>query len=126
MANLTTIFQHSTSGVAKDRVNFSASKIAKVKNPAIQTGAASVLHTGGGTVLFTAPSGTTASDGMYAYIRNTDATNFLNVYFGGTNCLKVGPGEITFFCVHNAQAINTLADSATVNVEYGFWTLDKY
>ena len=126
MATLTSIFQLSTSGVARDRVNFTSSKIANVKNPAIQTGTASVLHTGGGTVLATAAAGTTSSDGMYVYIKNTDVTNFLNVYFGGTNCLKVGPGELTFFCVHNAQAINTLADSATIKVEYGYWTLDKY
>tara|TARA_R100000458_G_C8150957_1_gene158614 strand:- start:221 stop:601 length:381 start_codon:yes stop_codon:yes gene_type:complete len=126
MATLTTIFQLSTAGVARDRVNFTSSKTAIVKNPAIQTATASVLHTGGGTALVTAPSGTTSDKGLYLYIKNTDSNNFLNVYFGGTNALKVGPNEITFFCVHNAQAINTLADTATVKIEYGYWTLDKY
>jgi hypothetical protein len=123
MATLTSVLQLSTSGVAKDRVSLTSSKIANVKNPAIQTGTLSVSSI---TTIATAPSGTTASDGMYMYIKNTDSTNHLDVTFAAANTLKVGPGEITMFCVHNGLAVKGTASSGTVKIEYGYWTLDKY
>ena len=123
MASLTTIFQLSTSGVARDRVNFTSSKIATVKNPAIQTGTASISSI---ETIVTAAAGVTASDGTYIYIRNTDPTNFLVVTFGSTSTLKIGPGEITFMCVHAGLAVKGTASTGTVKVEYGHWTLDKY
>ena len=61
MATLTSIIQLSTSGVAKDRVNFTSSKIAHVKNPAIQTGTLSISTI---TVIATAPAGSGAGDGI--------------------------------------------------------------
>ena len=123
MATLTSILQLSTSGVAKDRVNFTSSKIAYVKNPAIQTGTLSISTI---TTIATAPAGTGAGDGMYMYIKNTDPTNFLNITFDSNNTLKVGPGEITFFCVHDTRAVKGTASAGTVKIEYGHWTLDKY
>ena len=123
MATLTSVLQLSTSGVAKDRVNFTSSKIAHVKNPAIQTGTLSISTI---ATIATAPSGTTASDGMYMYIKNTDTTNHLDVTFDSNNTLKVGPGEITFFCVHDSRAVKGTASTGTVKIEYGYWTLDKY
>ena len=53
MATLTSVLQLSTSGVAKDRVSFTSSKIANVKNPAIQTGTLSVSTI---TTIATAPA----------------------------------------------------------------------
>jgi hypothetical protein len=123
MATLTSILQLSTSGVARDRVSFTSSKIANVKNPAIQTGTLSVSTI---ATLATAPAGATATDGMYMYIKNTDATNFLVVTFGSTSTLKVGPGEVLFMCVHDGIAVKGTASTGTVKIEYGYWTLDKY
>ena len=102
MASLTSILQLSTSGVAKDRVSFTSSKIAYVKNPAIQTGTMDISTI---TPIATAPSGTTATDGMYMYIKNIDPNAFLSVTFDSNNTLKVGPGECTFFCVHDARVV---------------------
>jgi hypothetical protein len=123
MATLTSILQLSTSGVARDRVSFTSSKIANVKNPAIQTGTMNISTI---TTIATAPSGTTATDGLYCYIKNIDSQNHLNVTFDSNNTLKVGPGECTFFCAHDARAIKGTASTGTVKIEYGHWTLDKY
>jgi hypothetical protein len=123
MATLTSIIQLSTSGVAKDRVSFTSSKIANVKNPAIQTGTMNISSI---ATIATAPSGSTASDGLYMYIRNLDPSSFLNVTFDSNNTLKVGPGEMTFFCAHDSRAIKGTASTGTVKIEYGTWTLDKY
>ena len=123
MATLTSILQLSTSGVARDRVSFTSSKIASVKNPAIQTGTLSVSTI---TNLATAPSGTTATDGLYFYCKNTDPQNFLVITFGSVSTLKVGPGEVVFFCVHDGIIVKGTADTGTVKIEYGYWTLDKY
>tara|TARA_R110002020_G_scaffold22166_6_gene74925 strand:- start:3883 stop:4254 length:372 start_codon:yes stop_codon:yes gene_type:complete len=123
MATLTSILQLSTSGVARDRVSFTSSKIANVKNPAIQTGTMNISTI---TTIATAPAGTTATDGMYIYIRNIDSQNFLHVTFDSNNTLKVGPGECTFFCVHDTRAVKGTASTGTVKIEYGHWTLDKY
>jgi hypothetical protein len=125
MATLTSILQLSTSGVAKDRVNFTSSKIANVKNPVIQTGTMSIDNSGEDTIA-TAPVGKGAGDGMYIYIKNTDASAFLEVFFDAVNTLKVGPGEIAFFCVHDGKAVKGTASAGTVKIEYGSWTLDKY
>ena len=123
MATLTSVLQLSTSGVAKDRVSLTSSKIANVKNPAIQTGTLSISTI---ATIATAPSGTTASDGMYMYIKNTDSNDFLVVTFGSTSTLKVGPGEVLFMCVHDGIAVKGTASTGTVKIEYGYWTLDKY
>jgi hypothetical protein len=123
MATLTSVLQLSTSGVAKDRVSLTSSKIANVKNPAIQTGTLSISTI---TTIATAPAGTGAGNGMYMYIKNNDSTNHLDITFDSNNTLKVGPGEITFFCVHDSRAVKGTASTGTVKIEYGYWTLDKY
>jgi hypothetical protein len=123
MATLTTILQLSTSGVAKDRVNVTMSKIANVKNPAIQTGTMNISTI---ATIATAPSGSGAGDGMYMYIRNLDPSAWLDITFDSNNTLKVGPGEATFFCAHDSRAIKGTASAGTVKIEYGTWTLDKY
>jgi hypothetical protein len=123
MATLTTVLQLATSGVAKDTVNFTSSKIQSIKNPAIQTGTLSVSTI---VTIATAPAGTTSSDGMYMYIKNTDASAYVHITFDSNNTLKVGPGEISFFCAHDTRAIKATASTGTVKIEYGYWTLDKY
>ena len=123
MATLTTVMQLATSGVAKDKVNFTVSKIQNVKNPAIQTGTMNISTI---ATIATAPSGSGAGDGIYMYIRNLDASAFLNITFDSNNTLKVGPGEMTFFCAHDARAVKGTASTGTVKIEYGTWTLDKY
>ena len=123
MATLTSIIQLSTSGVANDRVNFTTSNIANVKNPAIQTGTLSISSI---VTIATAPAGTGAGDGMYMYLRNLDPTAYLSVTFDSNNTLKVGPGETSFFCVHDTRAVKGTASAGTIKVEYGTWTLDKY
>jgi hypothetical protein len=123
MATLTSVLQLSTSGVAKDRVNVTFSKIANIKNPAIQTGTMNISTI---VPIATAPSGSGASDGMYMYIKNLDASAFLNVTFDSNNTLKIGPGEVSFFCVHDARVVKGTASTGTIKIEYGTWTLDKY
>ena len=123
MATLTSVIQLSTSGVAKDRVNFTASKIANVKNPAIQTGTMNISTI---ATIATAPSGSGAGDGMYMYIRNLDNSAWLDITFDSNNTLKVGPGEMSFFCVHDSRAVKGTASAGTIKIEYGTWTLDKY
>ena len=123
MATLTSIIQLSTSGVAKDRVNFTCSKISYVKNPAIQTGTLDISTI---ATIATAPAGTSSSDGMYMYVRNLDPTAHLDLTFDSNNTLKVGPGEMSFFCVHDSRVVKGTASTGTIKVEYGTWTLDKY
>ena len=63
---------------------------------------------------------------MYMYLRNLDPTAYLSVTFDSNNTLKVGPGEASFFCVHDTRAVKGTASAGTIKVEYGTWTLDKY
>ena len=123
MATLTSVLQLSTSGVAKDRVNITMSKIAHVKNPAIQTGTMNISTIAD---IATAPAGVGAGDGMYMYIRNLDASAFLTISFDSASTLKIGPGEVSFFCVHGERVVKGTASAGTVKIEYGTWTLDKY
>ena len=121
MATLTSILQLSTSGVAKDGLNITMSKIANIKNPAIQTSTADVAHDGDTDIVTPA-----ASSAAYVYVKNNDATNYINVKLASTALLRVGPGEASFFCVDSSKACALRATVATCKVEYGYWTFDKY
>ena len=67
-------------------------------------------------------SGTNTVD-TYVYLRNTDATNFVEVKTDAAAVLiKLAAGEFAFFPVKGAVGLEIQADTAACIVEYGYWT----
>ena len=63
---------------------------------------------------------TTASD-TYAYIKNNDVTNFIQVrrILGGPyDTLKLNPGEFIFVCVYAGMGLQLLANGGDCVTEY--------
>lgn len=56
----------------------------------------------------------------YCYVRNLDATNYVDVGVDGTNyVVRLKPGENALFPVHGS-AVHAKANTASCNVEYAF------
>jgi hypothetical protein len=60
----------------------------------------------------------------YVYLRNTDATNSLDLAEAATNVSfgTLGPEEWAFFPVKASVGLEITASASTVVAEYGFWT----
>ena len=121
MASLKATVTLSTSSVSNEIFNFSLSKLLSVKNPAVQTQTADVA-TGSDTDIVT-PA---ASSAAYVFVYNKDSTNYVSVKLATTALLRVGPGEISWFCVDSSRACALRADTAACKVEFGYFTLDVY
>jgi hypothetical protein len=60
----------------------------------------------------------------YVYLKNTDATNDLDLAEAATNVSfgTLGPSEWAFFPVKASVGLEITASAGTVVAEYGFWT----
>tara|TARA_R110002020_G_scaffold22166_6_gene74924 strand:- start:3497 stop:3865 length:369 start_codon:yes stop_codon:yes gene_type:complete len=111
----------STSSVSSEIFTFDLTKLLSVKNPAVQVKTADIA-TGSDTAVVT-PAATQAA---YTYVYNKDTTNYISVKFDGDDILRVGPGEVSFFCVHESRACVLRANTAQCKAEFGYFTLDVY
>jgi hypothetical protein len=59
-------------------------------------------------------------------VYNKDVTNYVSIKLASTALLRVGPGEVSFFCVDSSKACALRADTAQCKVEFGYFTLDVY
>ena len=121
MAQLKAQIALSTSSVSSEIFTFDLTKLLSVKNPVIQVQTADVA-TGGDTSVVTPAAGEAA----YVYVFNKDNTNYVSIKLASTALLRVGPGEVSFFCVDSSKACALRADTAQCKVEFGYFTLDVY
>ena len=121
MAQLKSQITLSTSSVSSEMFTFSLNNLFSVKNPAVQVETADVA-TGSDTAVVT-PA---AASAAYVYIYNKDTVNYVSVKFDGDDILRVGPGEVSFFCVHESRACVLRANTAQCKVEFGYFTWNKY
>ena len=121
MASLTSSIKVSSNSVSSEPINVTITKLLSVQNPSVQTKTADVA-TGSDTTVVT-PA---AASAAYVYIYNTDATNYIKIKLDGDEMLRVGPGEMTWFCVESSRACVLRADTATCKAEFGYFTWNKY
>lgn len=121
MAQLKASIALSTTSVSSEVFTFDLTKLLSVKNPAIQVKTADVA-TGSDTAVVT-PA---AASAAYVYVYNKDATNYVSIKFDGDDILRVGPGEASFFCVHESRACVLRANTAQCKVEFGYFTFNVY
>jgi hypothetical protein len=122
MANLTAKLSLNTSNNSAEVFSFQLTKMLNVKNPSVQTFAATVAHDADTAVL----DGTENTEATYLWIYNTDNTNYVGVELATTLLLRVGPGEAQLLCIEPSKAVDLRANTATCKVEYGYFTLDRY
>jgi hypothetical protein len=121
MAQLKAVITLSTTSVSSEVFTFNLTKLFSVKNPAIQVKTVDVA-TGSDTAVVT-PAATQAA---YTYVYNKDKDNYISVKFDGDDILRVGPGEASFFCVHESRACTLRANTAQCKAEFGYFTLNVY
>ena len=75
MANLTAKVELNTANNSSELFSFQLTKMYKIKNPSIQTFAATVAHDGDTAVL----DGTKNTEATYLWVYNKDATNYVKI-----------------------------------------------
>ena len=59
---------------------------------------------------------------FYFYAKNLDATNFIILQTtGSAQYARLSPGEFCFFPVNDGNGLEARADTASCNIEYGYW-----
>ena len=59
---------------------------------------------------------------FYFYAKNLDATNFVILQTtASVQYARIGPGEFCFFPVNDSVGLEARADTASCNIEYGYW-----
>ena len=121
MAQLKASLSLSTTSVSSEIFTFDLTKILSVKNPAVQTQTADIA-TGSDTAIVT-PA---AASAAYVFVYNKDATNYVGIKLDGDEMLRVGPGEVSFFCVQSSRACVLRANTAACKCEFGYFTFNVY
>jgi hypothetical protein len=89
-----------------------------IGNPLISTAKVAVLHTTVTTLI-----ASTIADVNFVYLRNVDATNFIEIKTdAGVDFAALYPGEFAYFPLSASTGLEIQADTATCIVEYGYWT----
>lgn len=102
-----------------DALVLSQAKALTVSEPVSGISRISVAHTAATNILTSAGN----TDDTYVYLKNTDATNFVEVMDDAGNVLiQLNPGESNFITVQGSIGLEVQADTAACVVEYGFWT----
>ena len=119
MATLTVTLSLQSPDATADKLALAVSDVLTVSQPLSSVSRANVLHTTQTNVLTSAGNTLDA----YVYLRNLDATNFVEVKTDAAAVLiKLAAGEFAFFPVKGTVGLEIQADTATCIVEYGYWT----
>jgi hypothetical protein len=118
MATLTPTLTITSTNALSDALSISLTDSLTVTDPS-EVGKVSVLHNADTTLV--AASGSVAH---YIYLKNHDATNYVEVQDGGGSNIfaRLNPGEFAFFCENIGEGVILLANTATCIVEYGVFT----
>ena len=118
MANVRFRLNILSSTTVSDRLDFSVEKALTVTKPFGALSRLDVAHTVASTI-----QGTGNPDCML-YVKNLDPTNFVNVSNdAGEIVSKVVPNMFVLIGVPASAGIKFQADTATCEVEYGFWSI---
>jgi len=59
---------------------------------------------------------------LFFYFKNLDATNFVILQTtASVQYARVGPGEFAFFPINDSVGLEARADTASCDIEYGYW-----
>ena len=59
---------------------------------------------------------------FYFYAKNLDATNFIILQTTASQqYARLSPGEFCFFPINDGNGLEARADTASCNIEYGYW-----
>jgi hypothetical protein len=118
MANVKFRLNILSSTTISDRLDFSVEKALTVTKPYGALGRFDVLHNAATTI-----QGTSNPDGMM-YVKNLDPTNFIKVTNNaGEIVSKVVPNMFVLIGVPASAGIKLQADTATCEVEFGYWSI---
>jgi hypothetical protein len=118
MANVKFRLNITSSTTVSDRLEFSVEKALTVTKPYGALARLDVLHNAATTI-----QGTGNPDCM-VYVKNLDPTNFIEVSNdAGEIVSKVVPNMFVLIGVPASAGIKFQADTATCEVEYGFWSI---
>ena len=119
MATLTATLTLTSTDATSDALSLTVTDTLTITNPATNMARAAVLHSAP-TVLLAASAQATDT---YFYIKNLDNTNFVQVKSDAAAIFsRLRAGEFLFLNVKEAVGIEVQADTATCQVEYGYWT----
>jgi hypothetical protein len=118
MANLNVTLNISSSDATSDAMAINHTDNLTITNPLINVAQVAVLHTTVTTLI-----ASTISSVNYVYVRNTDATNFIEIKTDAGNDFGVlYPGQFAFFPLAASVGMELQSDTATCVLEYGYWT----
>jgi hypothetical protein len=119
MSTLTVTLKLVSNNSTTDPLNFGEADTLTVTSP-ISALSRDNITTAAAKNILTAAANTVKT---YVYMKNLDATNFVEAKDDAGNVLiELGPGEFAFFPVQGSIGLEVQADTATCEVEYGFWT----
>ena len=118
MATLTATLTLVSSDATSDPINLVVPDVLTVGEP-IQSISRALVTFGAATNILT----TANTADTYVYVKNTDATNFVEGKDDAGNVLiQLNPGEFAFLPIQGAIGFEVQADTGNCIVEYGFWT----
>ena len=107
-----------SSTTSSDKLDFSVEKHTPVTTPYGALARTEVPHATQQVL-----SGTGNPD-QIIYVKNLDTTNYVDVLNANGDIMsKVLPGLFVLLCVPASAGIEVQADTAAVNIEYGFWSM---
>ena len=117
MATINATLNITSSDATSEALAISQTTAITVTNPVINTGRESV--TTSPTIIVPAEKAATT----YLYLKNTDATNSIDLAAaGGASFGTLAPTEWGFFPVKASVGFQATASASTVILEYGYWT----
>lgn len=118
MATLNVTLNLKSSDATSENMEINHTDSLTISTPLISTAQISV-----GTAAATTLIGSSITDVNFLYLRNTDATNFVEVKTdGGTDFAVLNPGEFLYMPLSASTGVELQADTANCIVEYGYWT----
>ncbi len=120
MATLDVVLTVSSSDATTEPLQISQSDTVTVVAPLVNTSRYSI-----GTVSPTLLLDSTVhTSDTWVYLKNTDATNYVTIDTdAAVNFAKLEAGEITWFKLTGAVGLELTANTASVEVEFGYWTI---
>ena len=107
-----------SSNTVSDKLDFSVEKVLSVIKPYGSLARAEVGHATATTFF------STGNPDSMLYVKNLDTTNFINVTNSADEIVsKVPPGMFVLIGVPATAGVKMQADTAAVEIEYGYWSL---
>jgi hypothetical protein len=120
MATLTTKLELSGANLTSDALSISVTDVLAVTNPTVPMARLSIATGSAQTIV---PSNSAFSYVYVKVISGTNATDWVQVKFGGNVVSKMRVGEFLFLPIYNATVVQGEAQGGACIVEYGYWSI---